>query len=97
MSAHMHATAQRSRAVLPIDPLDIKPVAGFRVAFTDGLNVWHLTPSPDGRLMIATEHNGLPVSLITVDEPFEALDREAALGLSLLWRRVVDRAREAQR
>ena len=94
MTPRLHATAQRSRVALTIDPFDIAPMKGYRVAFHDGLNVWHVTPAPDGTLLVVTEHNGLPVSMLTIDEPFEALTSESVCVLAQLWKRLLDRNAE---
>lgn len=89
------ATRQRSIAVLPLDPLDVQPATGYRIAFPDGHNVWRVTPAPDGTLLVSSELDGAPVALFTVDEPFETLTDDSVNTIALLWSRVLARQKSS--
>lgn len=86
------ANLQRSFYWLCVDPLDVKPSGGFYVRL-DAFNVWHIAPGPDGRVLVVTEHNGSPVSMVEIDEDYAALTVDGALNLAVIWSRVIQRTR----
>lgn len=93
------ATAQRARVVIALgDPHDVSPNGrSFRVAFADRLSVWHLSSTPNGRVFVLTEHNGLMTSTFEIDDDFAALDFQGAATLAVLWRRMLAGVTEIRR
>lgn len=88
MNAWTRPTAQRAATLWTIDPLDARQGTGYRIAFPSG-TTWHLSAGPRGQVLVATEHNGLPVSLAEINEDFASLTPESAGLMAMIWRRAL--------